>query len=655
MNKKVMKSRFAAILTIMVFIASLFSFTGTSATAADQQDKSRVIVILDDGVSKKSIKDYVNKKGGEITADFNIVNGMAVFLDNDKIAGLKGIKGVKEVGLDVKVYASDTELDNSWGVNRIGAGSVHDLYTGANVNVAVIDTGIYYPHSDLDGNYRGGYDFVNKDNDPLDDNGHGTHVAGIIAAEDNNSGVVGVAPQASLYALKALDASGSGYVSDIIEALDWCCDNDIQVINMSLGSTSDAVGFQAAIGRAYEAGIVIVAAAGNSGKSNGKGDSIEYPARYEEVIAVGAVDRSDTRAYFSSTGPLLELSAPGVSVISCYPGGYASASGTSMASPHVAGTAALILAANPGISNTGLRQLMQATADDLGSAGKDTLYGYGLVDADEVVLPANSGSISGTVSDSNSFPIANALVSCGDGTVSTDSSGYYMMADLNPGTYTVTASAQGYQEDSQSITVDEGEISIANFTLTPVVAEKGIISGIVRNESGLGIAGAMVSTGSHTVAANADGSYIISDIIPGDYTLTASAAGYVDSSREITVYATQTTAADFILTAADAEQQTVVKNIVYSTSGGKTGTAHLIVTPIVVDGSDLAVPNALITIEVTLNGMIYYTGSAITGTTGTVSFKLAAAPSGTYATRILDVQAAGHTWDGVTPINAYIK
>ncbi len=371
--------RTGALAMVAFFIFSLaFSSYIPSTLASPDESKNRLIVIFDDDAATKDIKDVktvITQKGGKIKANFDIVNGMVVDLQNYTIENLKTLKGVKEVGFDVKVYASDIELNNSWGVKHIGAGTVHDAgQTGAGINVAVIDTGIDYTHPDLQDNYAGGYDFVNSDSDPMDDNKHGTHVAGIIAAEDNGSGVVGVAPQASLYALKVLDSSGSGYVSSIIQALDWCCENDIQIINMSLGTSSSAVGFQEAINRAYEKGIVIAAAAGNSGKASGTGDNVQYPARYSQVIAVGAVDSSNTRASYSSTGSTLEMAAPGVAVYSCIPGkSYASLSGTSMASPHVAGTAALIMAANPGISNAAVRQLLQDTADDLGASGRDKL------------------------------------------------------------------------------------------------------------------------------------------------------------------------------------------------------------------------------------------------------------------------------------------
>jgi subtilisin family serine protease len=274
---------------------------------------------------------------------------------------------------------------------------------GSGVNVAIIDTGIDYTHSDLDANFGTllGYDFVNDDSEPMDDNGHGTHCAGIVAAEDNGEGVVGVAPGAHLYAVKVLDSGGSGYGSDVIAGIQWSVTNNMDVISMSLGSDFGSISLKTACDNAYySSGVLLVAAAGNDGNPPGKGDNVDYPAGYDSVIAVAATDRSDNRASFSSTGSAVELAAPGVSIYSTWRnGGYATKSGTSMACPHVAGTAALVIG--------DVRQRLRDTADDLGPTGFDTKYGYGLVDADgaalgdlvpvvDIVNPADKSTVSGT-------------------------------------------------------------------------------------------------------------------------------------------------------------------------------------------------------------------------------------------------------------------
>ncbi|WP_281246397.1 S8 family peptidase [Desulfoscipio geothermicus] len=187
-----------------------------------------------------------------------------------------------------------------WGVNRIDAELAWPQNTGQGVKVAVLDTGIDLSHPDLLANIKGGYNAIKPNKSPADDNGHGTHVAGIIAAVNDNIGVVGVAPQAELYAVKVLSANGSGYLSDIIEGLEWCITNNMQVINMSLGTSSEVQSFHDAVIKVYNAGIVMVAAAGNSGPGD---NTVEYPAKYEEVIAVSATSDNDAIASFSSRGP----------------------------------------------------------------------------------------------------------------------------------------------------------------------------------------------------------------------------------------------------------------------------------------------------------------------------------------------------------------
>ena len=329
--------------------------------------------------------------GGKIKYTYNLIPAIAASVPEVAIEALKKNPNITDVELDSMVYALDTELENSWGVKRIGAGNVHDplvpISNGFGVKVAIIDTGIDYKHPDLDDNYYGGWDFVNNGGDPMDDNGHGTHVAGIIAAEDNDEGVVGVAPEAELYALKVLDATGSGYVSDVIFAIQWATDPDgdgsandrLDIINMSLGADRGNIFFKWACNLAYDDGLLLVAAAGND-----YGGAVDYPAAYDSVIAVSATGSNDELAYFSSTGKQVELAAPGVSINSTLLGeGYGEKSGTSMASPHVAGTAALVWAMDDSLTNDDVRTQLQNTAEDISLLS--TEQGYGLVDADEAV------------------------------------------------------------------------------------------------------------------------------------------------------------------------------------------------------------------------------------------------------------------------------
>jgi subtilisin len=377
--------KIVAIVLAMLLVMSVTVVVADNAN--DMQTCSKKVKVIIGFVDRPNQDDenMIRGLGGNTKYTYHIIDAKAVELPEQAIEHIKKNPRVKYVEEDAEVHALDTELDSSWGVKHIGAGAVHPNNKGTGVKVAIIDTGIDYNHPDLNDNYAGGYDFVNNDPYPLDDNGHGTHCAGIVAAEDNEIGVVGVAPEAVLYAVKVLDSSGSGYFTDIIAGIQWAIENDMQVISMSLGADIGSASLEEACNNAYASGIVVVAAAGNDGNPRGKGDNVDYPARYESVIAIAATDSYDKRASWSSTGPGVELAAPGVSIYSTIPGEYGTKSGTSMACPHVAGTAALVIAS--GITdNEAVRTLLQDTADDLGSTGQDTWYGYGLVDADEAAL-----------------------------------------------------------------------------------------------------------------------------------------------------------------------------------------------------------------------------------------------------------------------------
>ncbi|TFH13182.1 MAG: peptidase S8 [Lentisphaerales bacterium] len=276
-----------------------------------------------------------------------------------------------------------------WGIARIGAESAWGQSTGSGVKVAVLDTGIDGKHPDLAANYGGGVNIINTRKSANDDNGHGTWCAGIVAALNNNLGVVGVAPDATVYAVKVLDRRGSGFISDIIAGIQWAAASDMNVISMSLGTDSDVQALREACDAAYAAGLLIVAAAGNDGDGTEGTDEVDYPAAYESVCAVGATDLDDGHPAWSSDGNSVELAAPGVKVVSTYKGGeYGSGDGTSAACPHVSGVVALVLSLSPDMSPAEVRTLLEQTAEDLGSAGRDGFFGSGLVDAEAAVTGA---------------------------------------------------------------------------------------------------------------------------------------------------------------------------------------------------------------------------------------------------------------------------
>ncbi len=265
---------------------------------------------------------------------------------------------------------------------------------GPDAAVCIVDTGVRYTHEDLQANWAGGHDFYNGDSDPWDDNGHGTHVAGIAAAVINNGvGIAGIA-NVDIYGVKVLSSSGSGFWSDVADGITWCADNTKPntVISMSLGGSSGSTAVANALDYAYNTkGKLVVAAAGNSGSCT---NCISYPAKYTEAIAVTCTDSSESQCWFSSQGPESELAAPGMAIYSTYNGhdsDYTSLDGTSMSTPHVSGAAALAWDCDSGLSNTALRSTLQSTAQDLGSAGHDNIYGYGEVDAKNLIDAVSCG------------------------------------------------------------------------------------------------------------------------------------------------------------------------------------------------------------------------------------------------------------------------
>jgi serine protease len=485
------------------------------------------------------------------------INGFAANLTDEDIAALKATGNVVSIEPDLERHAfadsvTPGQQTTPYGINSVNAPAVwpvtrgKSLANGPAIHVAIIDTGIDYNSPELSGAFKGGFNFVARNGDPLDDAGHGTHVAGIIAAANNGAGVVGVASDVDVYSLKVLDTCGSGRTSDIIQAVQWVVDKKKEIggnwiINLSLGSDtasgSEATEFATATG----AGILVVAASGNSYTGS---EGLSYPAGYPGILSVGAIDSSNAIASFSQRGADLKVVAPGVNVLSTYvspsvaandgrkfaavradykdnttkedltfsacppattgisstfvfcgfggtaadfptavkgkialvsrgnnvaffdkaqnaskagaigvivfdnapvdpaspvfPGFFTTATtaaaipasapflfisqadgqalqatpnvtitmssgfetfellaGTSMASPHAAGTAALVWAASPNSTATNVITALEQTAKDLGDAGKDNTYGYGLVsayDAAKQLNPAAFGS-----------------------------------------------------------------------------------------------------------------------------------------------------------------------------------------------------------------------------------------------------------------------
>jgi len=274
----------------------------------------------------------------------------------------------------------ETSQTLPWGVDRVDAEVAHaNGETGSGADIAIIDTGIDDDHPDLQANVGAGKAFVDcrgrNCNYPWsDDDDHGTHCAGIADAVDNSEGVVGVSTKATPHAVKVLDNTGSGSFSDVAAGIEYTADQGWDVGSMSLGASSGSQTVKDACQYAYDNGVFLVAAAGNSGPCT---DCVGYPAAYSTVVAVGSTASDDSLSDFSSTGPEVELAAPGSNIESTVIGGYDTFSGTSMACPHVSGAGAQLMA--NGYTNSETRSQLKSTAEDVGLSSNES--GAGLLDA----------------------------------------------------------------------------------------------------------------------------------------------------------------------------------------------------------------------------------------------------------------------------------
>lgn len=320
-------------------------------------------------------------------------------LTDAEIAALKKDKDIVRVEDDGVMYAIDLQTEDApdvlaetipSGITQVKAPDAWPSSQGEGIKVFICDTGIDSDHPDLVANLRTGKSFVTSESTTEDFHGHGTHCAGTVAAALNGLGVVGVAPYAYLYPVKVLSASGRGNWSWLIAALDWIADKKgARVASMSLGGSSAPVALKDMCEAVYNDGVLLVAAAGNNGPGN---NTVGFPGKYPHVMAVSAIDSSDTIANFSSRGPEVEICAPGVNVLSTRRGGgYRTMSGTSMACPHVSGVAALTWGSHRGANNKQIRWLLNTFADKVGDRDAEK-YGSGRVDANGSAFYIGSAS-----------------------------------------------------------------------------------------------------------------------------------------------------------------------------------------------------------------------------------------------------------------------
>jgi subtilisin family serine protease len=318
----------------------------------------------------------------QVHYEFDHLNTIALTLPSQAIARLSRNPNVVLVETDEPVFPADqttpygidaVEARDVWDTDRDGVIDP-DAPTGAGRTVCIIDSGVTTNHEDFSGvNFVGGY----PSDWNVDNCGHGTHVTGIVAAMNNTSGVVGVSPGAvSIYTVKVFgDGCTWSYTSTLIDAVSRCQNAGATIVNMSLVSGNSSSFGETAFQNFFDQGLLMFGAAGNGG-----GTDYAYPASYNGVISVGAVDANNLVPWWSRRNDKVELTAPGVDVLSTYnDGGYSTMGGTSMATPHVTAAAAVVWSSDPSRTNAEIRQALQDTALDLGATGRDDEYGFGVV------------------------------------------------------------------------------------------------------------------------------------------------------------------------------------------------------------------------------------------------------------------------------------
>ncbi len=501
---------------VLLLLAMLMSLlvspaTTRSADAGAEYDDDHILVGWDRSLPEQARADVHRQEGGEVanrleSIDVDVVEVPENQDPNEWVARYQRHPQVAFAELNYKAeqtsVPSDVLFEDQWGFHNtaqsvtgslvrgvadwdIDAPEAWDAAFGAGsfpstggTKVAIIDTGIDRAHAEL----------FNKVQDCAsalaaigivtngtcsDDNLHGTHVAGTVAANTGNNalGVAGTAPDAQLAICKALNGAGVGFIADVAACIDWSTTTGAKIISMSLGSEKGSSAEERAVKDASAKGLLVIAAAGN-----GYDSAPNYPAFYPEVMSVASFNQAGVISDFSTCNSDVEIAAPGEDVWSTFPENtYGVISGTSMATPHVAGAAALIMS-ELGLDAQQTRSKLKNTGTSgLSTGGRKECASYPALNLAAAVgggggttePSTDPGAIAGKVSDAQTGAgISGATVDCGTaGRATTSSTGTYALTNVPPGTYTCTASATGYRNKSQNVTVSSGTTTTANFSL----------------------------------------------------------------------------------------------------------------------------------------------------------------------------------------------
>ena len=699
-----MKKRFS-ILAIMAALLLAALAASPVAGAAKGQDGpiATHIIVFNEGVDARDAAGSLASAHGLSVSNVytHALSGMAAVVPAGRLKALGNDPRVAFVEANQVVEAFDIPT----GIERVNArlntiAAINGDGGEVVVDIAIIDTGIDLDHPDLNViewtncARKGPMNTSCKDGDSgaNDGYGHGTHVAGTVAARDNGDSVVGMAPGARLWAVKVLGNDGSGWMNWIVAGIDYVAShsNEIEVANMSLGCACTSAAMDEALTNVINIkGVTFVVAAGNSGKDA----SAFSPANHPDVITVSAIadfdgvpggltdktvvfsicteDEDDSFACFSNFGLDIDIAAPGVSILSTYlNGGTATMSGTSMASPHVAGAAALILVGDSTLTPADVRDALITSAwpqagpsgfvgDTDGSAEPllnvangppPSLDTISVTPASASVAVGNTQQFTatGTYDDASTADItADVTWTSSDDTVasidSSDSSG--LATGVAEGSVGITASLDGKTSNTAALTITSPPAppALASIAISPASAtietgetQQFIATGTYDGGSTADITADVTWTSSVATVATIDASGLASGLLEGSTAITAAQGDIVSGTASLDV-----------TPAPEAGSTVGVTSITYATSGGKNGDKHLFITISVADDLGNPVESASVSIKLT-NGTSgeSWIGTGATGAEGSVTFKLGNFPPGCYSTVVTDIIADGLTWDG---------